>query len=239
MPTRSNITSSIPASHKPMTKSKSVPVPKEIVPVYDPNAPEPTNRTDLLKYWINLSLDEKTANKALWISESGAKVSRMTDEVLCPVLDRPERYEDSPQVLCKEGILEFRGYWEVEYTGWVVVGVTSERAARRSRDGLCGLGENEESWGLTWVGSHYQLWFKGINKEIRNVPQSLTIGVYLDQPAGLVCFYCVNEVMEGEEGTGRKEVKLLGREKFSLKENMLPGFWVGPNSSCTIVKRKE
>lgn len=47
--------------------------------------------------WINLSLDDKTANKMLWISDSGSKVCRRTKEV-CPVLDRPERYEYSPQV---------------------------------------------------------------------------------------------------------------------------------------------
>ena len=34
----------------------------------------------------------------LWITESGSKVARMTDEITCPVLDRPERYEYAPQV---------------------------------------------------------------------------------------------------------------------------------------------
>lgn len=47
--------------------------------------------------WINLSLDDKTANKMLWISDSACNVCRRTEEV-CPVLDRPERYECSPQV---------------------------------------------------------------------------------------------------------------------------------------------
>ena len=47
--------------------------------------------------WLNLSLDDKTANKMLWISDNGSKVCRRTEEV-CPVLDRPERYEYSPQV---------------------------------------------------------------------------------------------------------------------------------------------
>lgn len=47
--------------------------------------------------WKNLSLDDKTANKMLWISDGGFKVCRRTEEV-CPVLDRPERYECSPQV---------------------------------------------------------------------------------------------------------------------------------------------
>lgn len=48
--------------------------------------------------WINLSLDDRTANKVLWITEGGAKVARMTDDNTCPVLDRPERYEYAPQV---------------------------------------------------------------------------------------------------------------------------------------------
>lgn len=52
----------------------------------------------ILADWTNLSLDDKTANKLLWITEGGSKVSRMTDDVTCPVLDRPERYEHVPQV---------------------------------------------------------------------------------------------------------------------------------------------
>ncbi len=52
-----------------------------------------------LSDWINLTLDDRTSQKMLWLSEGGAKVSRMSEEV-CPVLDRPERYEYSPQV-CK------------------------------------------------------------------------------------------------------------------------------------------
>lgn len=47
--------------------------------------------------WMKVSLDDRTAQKTLWLSEGGTKVSRMSDEV-CPVLDRPERYEHSPQV---------------------------------------------------------------------------------------------------------------------------------------------
>ena len=52
----------------------------------------------LNKDWINLSLNDNTANKTLWISDGGTEVSRMTDSILCPVLDRPERYEHAPQV---------------------------------------------------------------------------------------------------------------------------------------------
>ncbi|XP_069011451.1 stonustoxin subunit beta [Embiotoca jacksoni] len=210
----------------------------EKIPAYEPNIPEPQCRADLVKYWINLSLDDKTANKVLWITEGGAKVARMTDEVTCPVLDRPERYEYAPQVLCKEGILGFRGYWEVEYSGWVVVGVAYEGAARRNGEGACGLGENEESWGLGWSGSSYHAWHNEKSMEI-NIPQCSTIGVYLDQPAGILNFYAVEEVKEGEEGTGVTEVKLLQQIKGSFKEKMIPGFWVGTQSNCLIIKNEE
>lgn len=50
-----------------------------------------------LSVWAPLSLDDRTAQKMLWISEGATKVSRMSDDV-CPYLDRPERYDHSPQV---------------------------------------------------------------------------------------------------------------------------------------------
>lgn len=55
--------------------------------------------------WFDLSLDDKTAHKLLWITEGGSKVARMTDDVTCPVLDRPERYEYSPQVQYEDALV--------------------------------------------------------------------------------------------------------------------------------------
>ncbi|KAL7371724.1 hypothetical protein ABVT39_004033 [Epinephelus coioides] len=182
--------------------------------------------------WIHLTLDDKTANKMLWISDNGSKVCRRTQEV-CPVLDRPERYEYSPQVVCKEGIWNTRAYWEVEYSGWVVIGATYEGAGRRANCGPSGLGENEESWGLCWSGTCYQIWFNCVNKDINDVPYCSTIGVYIDQPAGIMSFYAVSG--EGAE----REVKLLQKVKTTIEKKILPGFWMGIESSCTILKRPE
>lgn len=68
--------------------------------------------------WINLSLDEKTANKMLWIREDGSGVSRITDDVACPVFERPERYEYLPQVLHQKLliILKTRNILNITYT---------------------------------------------------------------------------------------------------------------------------
>uniref|UniRef100_A0A7N8YG73 B30.2/SPRY domain-containing protein n=2 Tax=Mastacembelus armatus TaxID=205130 RepID=A0A7N8YG73_9TELE len=192
----------------------------------------PTSRAELMKYWMNLSLDNKTANKMLWITDNGLKVCRRTEEV-CPVLDRPERYEYSPQVLCNESIWNMQAYWEVEYTGWVVIGVTYEGAGRRANSGPSGLGENEESWGLGWSGSCYEIWFNGLHKDITDIPYCSTIGVYIDQPAGIISFYAV--AGEGAE----REVKLLHKVKTTIEKKILPGFWIGIQSSCTILRKTE
>ncbi|CAK6964219.1 tripartite motif-containing protein 16-like protein [Scomber scombrus] len=232
MPTRPNSTRILSETSKPGKKIKSNKNEKtnaEKVPIYVPNIQEPTSRAELIKYWFNLTLDDKTANKMLWISDSGSKVCRRTEEI-CPVLDRPERYECSPQVVCKEGIWKMRTYWEVDYSGWVVIGATYEGAGRRSDSGPSGLGENEESWGLCWSGTRYQIWFNGVNKDIYDVPYCSTIGVYIDQPAGIISFYTVTG--EGAE----REVKLLHRVKTTIEKKILPGFWMGIQSTCTILK---
>ncbi|KAM6957209.1 tripartite motif-containing protein 16 [Aplochiton taeniatus] len=212
------------AGRKPKAASE------EKLPPYEPNIPEPSTRAELMKYWFPISLDDKTAQKLLWISEGGAKVARMSDTV-CPYPNRPERYEDSPQVLCKEGVLGARGYWEVGYDGWVVIGVVYEGAGRKGSDGPCGLGENESSWGAGWAGSRYDVWHNGESVEVK-LPLVNTIGVYLDQPAGIVKFFLV-------EGEAEKEVRLIHAYKCSFKDKLLPAFWIGTNSHCLIHKKDQ
>ena len=135
------------------------------------------------------------------------------------------------QVLCKEGLLGCRGYWEVDYDGWVVIGVVLESTPRKSQEGACGLGENSSSWGVGWSGSCYQIWHNSENMEFQ-LPSSSTIGVYVDQPAGIIKFLLV-------EGEDEKEVRLIHKFKVSLEEKVLPGFWVGSNSFCLIHKNGQ
>ncbi|XP_026212754.1 tripartite motif-containing protein 16 [Anabas testudineus] len=202
----------------------------EVLPPYEPNIPEPTTRGDFMKYWISLSLDDKTAQKLLWISEGGSKVARTSDAV-CPYPNRPERYEHSPQVLSKEGLLGHRGYWEVDFDGWVVIGVVCESAPRKGQDGPSGLGENDRSWGVGWSGSCYQFWHNSENVDIQ-LPLSTTMGIYVDQPAGIIKFLSV-------EGEGEKEVRLIHKLKVDMQEKVFPGFWIGTNSFCLLRKKDQ
>ncbi|KAL2101356.1 hypothetical protein ACEWY4_003117 [Coilia grayii] len=166
----------------------------------------------------------------LWISDGNLKVSRMSDN-LCPYLDRPERYEHSPQVLCKEGIEGWRGYWEVEFDGWVVIGVVLESSGRKVKDGPCGLGENETSWGVGWAGNGYHVWHNGENVVVEEGLCN-TLGIYIDGPAGIIKFFMVQSTAEGT-----KEVKSLHQFKTTFKEKAYPGFWVGRQSFCWICKK--
>lgn len=136
-------------------------------------------------------------------------------------------------MVCQERIWNMRAYWEVEYSGWVVIGVTYEGAGRRANSGPSGLGENEESWGLCWSGSGYQFWFNGVNKDISDVPYCSTIGVYVDQPAGIMNFYAVTG--KGAE----REIQLLHKVRTTITKKILPGFWIGVQSSCTILRQSE
>ncbi|XP_066566496.1 tripartite motif-containing protein 16 isoform X1 [Amia ocellicauda] len=210
-------------------------------PPYDPNAPEPKTRAELLQYSCSLSLDDKTAQKFLWLSDQSKKVTRRTEDT-CPYLDRPERFSHCPQVLCQEVLSGGRYYWEVQWTGWVVVGVAFLSLSRKGENGTCGLGENTKSWGLGWAGSSYHAWHNGELTDVTGVPRASQLGVYLDQPAGLLAFYCLKGgVEEGEAGEEaevgvEREAVLLHKFKASFTEPLLPGFWVGSNSSCTLLR---
>uniref|UniRef100_A0A3P8Y3T8 B30.2/SPRY domain-containing protein n=1 Tax=Esox lucius TaxID=8010 RepID=A0A3P8Y3T8_ESOLU len=136
-------------------------------------------KSGLKKYVCDLTLDLNTINRELSLSEENRKVTRGT--VVQPYPDHPERFEDRPQVLCREG-LSGRCYWEVEWSGrGVMIGVTYEGIKRRGAGGDSCLGSNDKSWSLFFGDdNHYSARH---NKKKTFIPvtssDSDRVGVYL------------------------------------------------------------
>ncbi|XP_052365098.1 NLR family CARD domain-containing protein 3-like isoform X8 [Oncorhynchus keta] len=138
------------------------------------------------KYVCDLTLDLNTVNRHLSLSERNRKVTWRREEQ--PYPDHPERFEDCEQVLCREG-LTGRCYWEVEWSGGAVIGVTYKGISRRGGDD-CYLGYNDKSWSLSCYDNSY-IARHNSNLTTIDIPSSSShrVGVYLDWPAGTLSFY--------------------------------------------------
>ncbi|XP_045572056.1 NACHT, LRR and PYD domains-containing protein 12-like [Salmo salar] len=142
----------------------------------------------LRKYVCDLTLDLNTVNRFLSLSEENRKVTWRTEEQ--PYPDHPERFKGCRQVLCREG-LTGRCYWEVEWSGGAVIGVTYKGINRRGRGDDCCLGFNDKSWSLSCSDYIYRAWHNNNHNTI-DVPSSSCshrVGVYLDWSAGTLSFY--------------------------------------------------
>ncbi|XP_029601900.1 NLR family CARD domain-containing protein 3-like, partial [Salmo trutta] len=145
------------------------------------------SNNDLKDSGVELTLDLNTVNIHLSLSEENRKVTCRTEEQ--PYPDHPERFEDSRQVLCREG-LTGRCYWEVEWSGGADIGVTYKGISRRGRGDDCCLGYNDQSWSLFCDDNRYIARHNN-NLTTIDVPSSSShrVGVYLDWPAGTLSFY--------------------------------------------------
>lgn len=137
-----------------------------------------------------LTLDPNSANKTLALSEDNRKVTVVQMEL--PYPDHPQRFSHWNQVLCKEG-LTGRCYWEVDWEGWVNIGVAYKRIKRKGRDDDSWIGQNDASWSLVCHDK-----FSACHKNQRNVipmqPSAGTsrVAVYLDWHAGTLSFYRIS-----------------------------------------------
>uniref|UniRef100_A0A3Q0T5Q7 B30.2/SPRY domain-containing protein n=1 Tax=Amphilophus citrinellus TaxID=61819 RepID=A0A3Q0T5Q7_AMPCI len=144
-----------------------------------------TDRRDLIWYTCDLTLDPNTANSYLILSEENKKA---TCGEWQNYPDLPERFDQRPQVLCREG-LKKRHYWEVELSGGsyneVGVGVTNQSIARKGKNEDSGLGSNLNSWYFGVKGG-FTAWHNG---EVWTSPLPSTgcsrVGVFLDWPSPL------------------------------------------------------
>ncbi|XP_006790626.1 neoverrucotoxin subunit beta-like [Neolamprologus brichardi] len=152
------------------------------------------DRSDLMWYACDLTLDPNTAHCELVLSEGKKKVKRGKTQ-LYP--DLPERFSKLPQVLCREK-LNGRHYWEVQLSAsWlavVSVGVCYSQLERKGNSDLCKLGYNEKSWSCSCrylLGLWYFVVHNGL--KIFKLPKGCPkLGVFLDWHAGTLSYYVVS-----------------------------------------------
>ncbi|CAL8290660.1 unnamed protein product [Lota lota] len=173
----------------------------------------------LKKYACELTLDPNTAHRELSLSEDNRKVTWVREDQSYP--DHPERFDSWYQVLCREG-LTGRCYWEVEWEGGVVIGVTYRGITRRGGGDDSLLGGNNKSWSLYCHDDGYTAWYNNSRTDIRLPPAgSNRVGVYLDRPAGTLSFYRVSPDVGGSSDT---LTHIHTFQSTFTQEDLLPGF---------------
>ncbi|XP_062291004.1 tripartite motif-containing protein 16-like [Scomber scombrus] len=176
---------------------------------------EPKTRAEFLKYSCEITLDPKTVNTWLLLSEGNRKVERMKQQQ--SYSRHPDRFIHCCQVLSKES-LTGRCYWEVELRGGGVrVAVAYKNISRAGPSTESGFGRNDKSWALYCVTNIYNFWFNSIKTPISG-PHSRRLAVYLDHRAGILSFYSVSETMT-----------LLHRVQTTFTQHLYAGIWLNYN----------
>ncbi|XP_063049312.1 tripartite motif-containing protein 16-like [Engraulis encrasicolus] len=181
---------------------------------------EPVTREDFLQYSCHFTLDPNTASRHLHLSEGNRRVEK-GDEAQ-PYPDHPDRFEKwCHQVLCREGV-SARCYWEVEWSGTVLIAVSYKSISRKGLGDECLFGFNDQSWRLDLRSSSSSFYH---NKKETKLPlvASSRIGVYVDHRAGTLAFYSIS----GDTMT------LLHRVNTTFTHTLYPGFWVEPGPHGT------
>ncbi len=171
----------------------------------------------------DLTLDPNTANTELILSEENKQVKCMEECQSYP--DHPERFDECPQVLCRES-LSGRCYWEAEWSGEADISVTYKRINRKGWSD-CQFGLNENSWSLNCSDDRFTVWHNKRSIDIR-VPSGSCkrIGVYVDVTAGTLSFYSISDIYT-----------LTHLHTFTsvFTEYLYAGFWVYRlNSSVSL-----
>uniref|UniRef100_A0A8C5A278 Uncharacterized protein n=2 Tax=Gadus morhua TaxID=8049 RepID=A0A8C5A278_GADMO len=199
----------------------------------------------LKKYACDLTLDPNTANRRLSLSKDNRKVTWVGVGQSYP--DHPDRFDSWDQVLGREA-LTGRCYWEVEWEGWVGIGVTYRGITRRGEGDDSALGLNNKSWSLYCHDGLYSARYNGI-KTCLPLPHagSTRVGVYLDRPAGSLSFY---RVSPGGGGSSDTLTHLHTFWSSFTQEDLLLGVWVrwwrtpaggwlGSSASVSVVEKKS
>ncbi|MEQ2289741.1 hypothetical protein AMECASPLE_036346 [Ameca splendens] len=186
---------------------------------------EPTTRAGLLRYSQEITLDSNTAHRYLLLSKNNRKVTLMEKPQLYS--DHPDRFARWWQVLSIQSLTGCC-YWEVEWGGEeVYVAVAYKNISRAGTSQDCVFGFNNKSWALHCEEKAYTFWHNSVKTPISG-PFSSTIGVYLDQRAGLLSFYSASRTMT-----------LLHRVKTTFTQPLHAGIWLSDDGdSAEFVKLK-
>ncbi|KAM9766921.1 uncharacterized protein ACNS7B_017618 [Menidia menidia] len=144
----------------------------------------------LRKYCCRLTVDTNSVYKNLKLSQSNRKVTWVGQDQDYP--DHPDRFYNHPQLLCQEALVG-RCFWEVEWSGDVYISVSSRGIDRKHDSFAHVFGWNDESCSLDCSDPDgYMSIRQHRQKSFCSSTISHRVGVYLDQPAGLLSFYRVS-----------------------------------------------
>ncbi|CAG5989665.1 unnamed protein product [Menidia menidia] len=144
---------------------------------------------DKQSYAVDVMFDPDTANRRLNISEDGKQVTYGNHERF--ITNQPQRFEQVPNVLAKEGFSSGKFYYEVQVknkTQWDL-GVASESINRK---GDIRLSPKNGYWTI-WLRKGKEFTANAgppINLHLREMPEK--IGVFVHYEGGEVSFYDVD-----------------------------------------------
>ncbi|XP_050931378.1 NLR family CARD domain-containing protein 3 isoform X2 [Lates calcarifer] len=142
------------------------------------------------KYACELTVNPYTAHKNLHLSDDKRQVTWVEQEQ--PYSHQPERFDNSAQVLCEQG-LDGRCYWDVEMFGPLRIGVMYRGSEKTGSMDDLKMGHNDKSWCLVCSNDGYYIQHNNEKVDVSSSGwRSSRVGVYLDWPAGTLSFYRVS-----------------------------------------------
>lgn len=181
------------------------------------------SKPGLMTSFYELILDINSAHRFLKLSRSN-KTVECASEVIQPYPDHPDRFDIWCQVLSCTGMTG-RCYWEVEWSGEVIIAVTYRGINRKGGSNDCVFGQNAQSWGLWCSADGHSVRHNKIKSILpHSSPSSGRVVVDLDYSAGSLSFYKVSS----------GDLTHLYTYNTTFTEPLYAGFWFGPCSSVSL-----
>ncbi|KAM3613872.1 uncharacterized protein V6R79_006318 [Siganus canaliculatus] len=154
--------------------------------------PEPKTRADFLKYAVDITLNQNTANMEVLLSADCKRATLVSEPE--PYLIHPDRFLFCRQVMGHQALVG-PSYWEVSRIGRLFIAVSYRSISRASSSLECRFGHNDKSWTLNCEKKKtYEFCHNKVTTHIRG-PGSSRVGVYLDPGAGILSFYSISTTM--------------------------------------------